>query len=393
MELAEPPQCLVQPSGLLQMATSELGLSSAQLGVVGLPPAESWLPFAKGLLEAPSTARCEAQKISQRMQLSLQSETPAALAILASASLLGAATSVEAKPHQDLSQALLRLCSNGCAEPALDEQQRVALASVLWAAIAVIEARDQRSPEREDFWARYGGLGLLPGAPRYNQTFGPDRAYLLEDRSPLYLSASQLAATVERTRWSEFQGVELELETDHGWIVIGGAQDDVHQPSDREHLLWVDLGDDDLYLGAVATNRGGAVSVHVDLGGRDVYSYPQAGADDPGSSLPADSDGRHVAQDRFAGASISMGGGQGGARDGVALLFDLGGEDDRYYALRMSQGYAHQGVGLLFDDGGDDVYRAEAAAQGAAQFGVGLLIDLGAGHDQRSAQFAAQGFG
>ncbi len=74
------------------------------------------------------------------------------------------------------------------------------------------------------------------------------------------------------------------------------------------------------------------------------------------------------------------------------MLFDLGGGNDTYTSLRMSQGYAHLGVGVLYDDGGADRYRAEAAAQGSAQFGIGIAIDAGTGNDVRESFVYSQGF-
>ena len=76
---------------------------------------------------------------------------------------------------------------------------------------------------------------------------------------------------------------------------------------------------------------------------------------------------------------------QGAARNGIAMLFDLGESNDHYQSLRASQGYAHMGVGVLFDDGGDDIYEGEAAVQGSAQYGIGLAVDAGTGIDSRRA--------
>jgi hypothetical protein len=159
--------------------------------------------------------------------------------------------------------------------------------------------------------------------------------------------------------------------------------------------LRLDLGGDDVYRDEVAANRSAAnpVSVAIDLGGADDYGYDEVASPyDRPELLPADDAGRAGASGGYGNYSRSEHFRQGAARNGVALLFDLGDDDDRYRSLRGSQGYAHLGVGVLFDEGGDDDYAIEASGQGAAIFGIGLLVDL-AGNDQRKAFTQSQGFG
>ena len=137
---------------------------------------------------------------------------------------------------------------------------------------------------------------------------------------------------------------------------------------------------------------GTPLSIVIDLDGEDRYQYPGYKDDGDPRLLGADSDGRYMG-DKAGPFTLSNTSRQGAARYGIAMLFDLGADNDRYRSLRASQGYAHLGVGVLFDDGGDDSYIAEAVSQGAGQFGIGLLIDAGVGHDLRLSHTESQGFG
>jgi hypothetical protein len=136
------------------------------------------------------------------------------------------------------------------------------------------------------------------------------------------------------------------------------------------------------------------VSVAIDLGGDDVYGYdPVASPGDHPNLPPADADGRSTGGQGYGAFTRSDRFRQGAARNGIAMLFDLGDADDEYRSLRGSQGAAHLGVGVLWDGGGDDTYVAEANAQGSAQFGIGLAVDAGDGADTRSSFTFSQGFG
>ena len=272
----------------------------------------------------------------------------------------------------------------------LPEDLRAALARVVWSIRAGLIAqygRDKPSSGRDaDFWRDNGGHGLLfttTGAG-FGHDHPTDRAYLSAPRAAVYVAAARIAHAVEDTDWSAFEGragVRFDLETAAGAIVVRDAADDRYE-QDRAVLLLVDLGGDDVHHDAVASNLTGAnaVSVAIDLGGDDEYL---AGSDDP----------RHVGDRARGRISLSDGYRQGAARNGIAMLFDLGDGGDTYEARRASQGYAHQGVGVLFDGGGDDRYVTESAAQGAAQFGIALAIDAGAGDDDRRSVHASQGFG
>lgn len=309
----------------------------------------------------------------------------------------------------DLASAIEALCA-GPAAPCAHASGEVppdlgkALAPVLRAVHAALTARGALNPggRTHDFWWSAGGHLLLPQkvTPRPDPSLPDDAAYLLgADRARLYAAAAQLAWAIESVDWSAFRGQlgpSFELPTAAGIIRVRDGAAHTHAADGVPVLLSLDLGGDDVYLGPIASNSSGAnaVSVAIDLGGADRYTYAAVPSPADREGLPpADSDGRYLGDTNFGPVSFSRWSRQGAARNGVALLFDLGEDNDRYESLRYSQGYAHQGVGVLFDGGGDDTYVAEALAQGAAQFGIGLAIDAGAGRDVRSSFTYSQGFG
>lgn len=262
--------------------------------------------------------------------------------------------------------ALAAICEGPCGAPrgTIDDDLAEALTPILWALRDVIEARKARddSGRGADWWTDRGGAGLFDDGQRPNPAYEPDRRYLAEGRASLYATSIALARAVESTDWARFEGRDevFDLETPRGAISVRGATSDRHEDA-APSLLMVELGGDDHYAVPVATNVDGdhAASVLIDLGGADVYA----------------------------------GGGQGAAKNGVAMLFDLGADDDRYEATRAAQGYAHQGVGVLYDAGGNDTYGAQEGAQGAAQYGLALLFDDGEGDDLYESRVFSQGFG
>lgn len=190
-------------------------------------------------------------------------------------------------------------------------------------------------------------------------------------------------------------------ETPIGRIAIGDGESGIYDPRIEGHegpwALLLDLGGDDRYAIGAGGNASPAnsVSVLIDLGGDDRYGYVEAPHPLDGERLPSDEGGRYAPQQGPAmdngPVSLSEVPRQGGARVGTAILVDLGGGDDHYQSLRMSQGAGFFGTGVLVDDGGDDLYLAEAASQGAASFGIGVLLDLG-GRDVYRAYTMSQGF-
>lgn len=228
--------------------------------------------------------------------------------------------------------------------------------------------------------AVFGNISLL-AAPT-------SRAYFLghAGRPALNLAAARIAYAVESVDWSSLVGVEaaLLLQTPLGLVRIGGPSDDTYAASSGPVWFHLDTGGQDTYRGAIGANTHGHVGVNlaIDLAGNDDYGYdPVVSPLDQDWLLPADADGRLTPNEQYGPVTLSKTARQGAGRNGIGMLFDLGGGDDSYRSLAMSQGYAHLGVGVLFDDGGNDTYRAEASSQGAAAYGIGLLIDAGDGKD------------
>ena len=162
------------------------------------------------------------------------------------------------------------------------------------------------------------------------------------------------ATSADFAGWSTSTGL--------GRIVVAGRGADEHVCDDaRPCALVVDLGGDDVYLGAAASARWPErpAALVLDLEGDDLY--------------------------RSAASA------QAAALGGVALLADLDG-DDIYQAGDRAQAFALLGEALLYDAAGADRYTAAGGAQGAAVFGGALLVD-GGGDDVYSILGEGQGFG
>lgn len=207
--------------------------------------------------------------------------------------------------------------------------------------------------------------------------------------------ARRIAYAIEDADLLRFVGSDtaLRIDTSAGAILLSPGTDDVHGDDEGALLLHIELGGADTYTGGAGAtaDADNPVSVLVDLGGDDTYGYTIAPDDhDLDGVLSSDEDGRSSANGYYVSASMT--GRQGSGRYGIGLLYDLGGSDDAYASLRMSQGFGSLGVGILADAGGDDTYAAETGAQGAGVFGVGLLYD-GGGADTYRAWSFAQGFG
>ncbi len=214
------------------------------------------------------------------------------------------------------------------------------------------------------------------------------------DVGKMALAANRIASAVESAKLDRFAGTDtapLDLDTPFGPIVLRGKNADTYMPGGKAETssLVLDLGGDDTYRVAVAAATWARpVSIAIDLGGKDLYGYVEkpVSGDMIGHRLPSDGGGRQQ------GITASRTLRQGAANLGIALLFDLGGGNDTYRSLAVSQGVGVHGVGVLYDDGGDDAYTSEALSQGAAAFGIGLLLDR-AGSDKYVAYNTSQGFG
>jgi hypothetical protein len=214
-------------------------------------------------------------------------------------------------------------------------------------------------------------------------------------RTALTLAARSLAFAVEEANLSRFKGMNIEwvFHTSAGAIRISPSSNDSHDDSDGATLFQLELGGNDSWLGGAGATYDmyNPVSVVVDLDGNDHYGYVEvADPNDTAKTLPSDEAGRKQSGGYYISASDT--GRQGSGRWGIGMLFDLGGGNDAYASLRMSQGFGSMGVGVLYDDAGDDSYAGEAGVQGSGIFGVGLLLD-GGGNDSYTAWAYAQGFG
>ncbi len=295
-------------------------------------------------------------------------------------------------------------------------------------------------------------LGTTPGMNFGSpQTPGKDYWVLSKDfgYKAMYQGAWNLASVIASSGLKadpSYKGFSFSQNTPLGRIIISDNNDHTYDPSDPNYTgaiaLLVDTGGNDTYriqAGANVSPSNG-VSVLLDLAGSDKYGYVEKkGVHDIENRFVSDQDGRYnppayclekkdcglfgnggcinracqkycdVSNPCAQGAcdfakkyctplvnsygpiSLSNRNRQGGARLGIAFLFDFGAERDEYRSMRMSQGYAALGVGVLYDEGGDDTYQCEAGCQGAAGFGMGILLDHD-GNDTYLTYHAAQGF-
>ena len=148
----------------------------------------------------------------------------------------------------------------------------------------------------------------------------------------------------------------------------------------------LDLGGDDIYqqpVGMVHINATLPVSLFLDVGGADRYTDPSSLYDGLSPML------------RDLGARAGHPTQASAVYGGVAIMLDAQGAD-WYDAPTRSQGFARLGFAMLADLGGDgDLYRGRDLVQGASSetftLGTAILFDR-AGEDQYSAT-SGQGFG
>ena len=331
----------------------------------------------------PANAECVAEEANN----ALQNDSVASLIETAArlAEMPGRDSDVDS--DSTVEEILNRLCDGACeTRGELPPEMANTLAPLLRTIEAGLYSRAENIAGGADWWQQYGGNGLLlsEGEPGFNPSIKEYRSVLNADRSIQYQAAANIAAAVEDIDWSELAenyDLNYSAQTPYGEIRISGHQDDTYDANAPAGLLLIDLGGNDVHFDQVASNRSGknAVSIAIDVDGNDRYD------------LPKGEESKRIGNDKD-GASASKHFAQGSAQYGIAMLFDLRG-NDTYRSLRASQGYAHFGVGVLYDGEGDDSYSSEAASQGAAQFGIGLAIDAGNGNDERYSYTQSQGFG
>jgi len=296
-------------------------------------------------------------------------------------------TEIQGLTSNSFEDIITELCEGECevTEGKLSEDISQILSPLIAAIQQGIYSRVENIPGGAKWWHNFGGNGLLlsENEPGYNPSIPEYRSVLNADQTAQYQAAAQIAFEVEQIDWNTlaqtFDG-EFSVSTPFGWIRILGKDSDYYGPETDDTVLLIDLGGDDVHLGQVASNRSSKnpVSIVIDVAGDDRYDVPE------------DENLRRQNDDPNA-PSLSKHYTQGSAQYGIAMLFDLAG-DDVYRSYRASQGYAHFGVGVLYDGEGNDEYIAEAASQGAAQFGIALAIDAGEGNDHRSSYTMSQGF-
>jgi hypothetical protein len=211
-----------------------------------------------------------------------------------------------------------------------------------------------------------------------------------------------------------------------GLVKLGGTGSDtfLRDGALLDPVVLVDLGGDDVDytssggacplvvnpLGSWSGECNGlALSVHVDLGGNDVYhavgdrpvAQGAGGFGGLGILVDAQGDDTYIVDDHVALPSAVTyyitGSSQGAGEAGVGFLVDALGNDKYEFnmdshafdAFAQGQGYGGVGgVGLLLDAAGNDLYDTEVQCDGGGEFcglytdavalypGVALLVDL-----------------
>ena len=149
----------------------------------------------------------------------------------------------------------------------------------------------------------------------------------------------------------------VHIATPLGDIVIGTWRDDTYrQPA----FILIEPAGNDVYLNraGASSERLNGIALAFDLAGNDTY----------------------VSHEPFA---------FGAAKCGFGLLVDEAG-DDSYSATHHSIGSGLLGLGVLVEAGGIDRYDADTASEAAAHFGFGFLLDE-AGNDHYTAHLNSQG--
>jgi hypothetical protein len=405
---AEPSKCVPTEDAISDLAT-QAGAPPPSIsqsafdafgGRIEADPAR--LAPLGNLLESPQTLACFAGTLARRADLAVHSDHPRVALIADAAASLDVSLDVGG-PFADVDgETRSRLAT---LPPGLGG----AVARILAASDEAADLRDRafESLPLETLFADAARvwLGWDFSDPGKKPVFDPGLDTDAYERSDgkaglLYRGAARIAQAIDETNWTAVErlpaGFHTTIRSRGGLVILRGGGRDTYDPEVDPELrepafLVIDTGGDDIYRipAGATTSASHPVSVLVDLGGNDEYGYVER-HDGTAGLAGADSDGRYQGQDRGP-FSLSRTGRQGSGTLGYGFLVDLGGGDDSYRSLRMSQGFAAFGVGMLWDDGGDDVYDAEAGSQASALGGIGLLVDLG-GDDRYRSYSMSQAF-
>jgi hypothetical protein len=374
------------------------------------------------LADDPERIPCWSANLAARADAAIASDHPRAAAIAQGAAELGRLLTVGGplvRPDADepLLEALRAIHEvegetfdeegvRAAAESVPSGVQRAA-ALILLASIEARETRDLAMDVMGDVtrlpqYFAYGSGGWLPGGSAIDPDVPWDQGLFLgteEGSGRLYTGAVRLAQAIDEADLASAAvdgAFSFSAATPHGLVVLGGSDDDTYDPAalDDSVLLLVDTGGSDTYL-VSAGGSGSAdrpISVCIDLGGDDLYAYPEEPSPhDTDGLLVSDHAGRYPGDENYGSFSLSIVPRQGAGVTGYGFLLDLGGSNDVYRTLRRGQGFASFGVGVLWDDGGTDSYTCEAGCQGAALVGIAIQHD-GGGDDTWRAFNSSQGF-
>ncbi len=373
------------------------------------------LPDFKPLLQYPLRLPDYGNETAKWFDDAMSGSTPVASAIAAASVRIGRAPSqcpdpswfiVDGNDPTPLTTALGNLATAyGADFDAAGTQAQIASVPMdLQRALAVI-VNTMSAAYQTILTARAGSQGYLAqflqapawvrGLAAFKWTSGLTNAWDSIDVGAMAQAALWVAEAVESVQLKRFAGATFDpvsIQTAIGTIVLHGAGNDDYEPGKGfdNALLLLDTGGDDTYnVPVAATSNTQALSIAVDLGGKDSYGYVATpiAQDNVGHRLPSDSAGR-----LGYGPSASRTLREGAALLGVGMMWDYGTDGDKYRSLATSQGAAVFGVGVLYDEAGDDDYAAESLCQGAGAWGIGLLLD-GAGNDKYLAYNSAEGFG
>lgn len=158
------------------------------------------------------------------------------------------------------------------------------------------------------------------------------------DYASMHAAGALIVTAVNRVKLKPHTGSFLfEMKTEDGDIIIKGGSNDTWDRKDV--LLMIDCGGDDDYTASTAgvSTARSAISVLIDVAGKDTHGPTGSGS------------------------------------FGVGVCADLAGDDTYRGSRGLGAGYF--GVGVLIDAAGDDTYTSDTHAQGLGMFGIGMLVD------------------